>query len=66
MIRIADPERFLWHEACLPPACAGHADRRHHASRRRQVKKVDHYWLSVDAMTKPMTVREDPSAYRAD
>jgi len=31
-----------------------------------EVKKVDHYWLSVDAMTKPMTVREDPSAYGAD
>ncbi len=24
-----------------------------------EVKKVDHYWLSVDAMTKPMKVRED-------
>jgi hypothetical protein len=31
-----------------------------------EVKKVDHYWLSVEAMTKPMTVREDPSAYGAD
>jgi hypothetical protein len=38
MIRIANPERFLWHE----------------------VKKVDHYWLSVDAMREPLKVREEP------
>jgi hypothetical protein len=31
--------------------------------RRRQVKKVDHYYLSVDAMIQPMSVREDPAEY---
>ena len=28
-----------------------------------EVRKVAHYWLEVDAMTKPMMVREDPSPY---
>ena len=27
----------------------------------REVKKVDHYYLSVDAMQKPLGVREEPS-----
>lgn len=28
-----------------------------------EVKKVQHYWLKVDAMTKPMEVREDGANY---
>lgn len=28
-----------------------------------EVKKVQHYWLEVNAMTQPMTVREDASPY---
>ena len=28
-----------------------------------EVVKVDHYWLTVDALTKPMTLREDRAAY---
>ncbi|OGP25994.1 MAG: hypothetical protein A2038_01370 [Deltaproteobacteria bacterium GWA2_57_13] len=42
---IKDPARFPWHEACLP---------RRFSVRRRQVKKVGHYYLSVDALTQPM------------
>lgn len=42
---------FEWHEACLPKP------------RRRQVTKVAHYYLSVDAMTRPMQVREDSIPY---
>ncbi len=49
---IKDPVSLPWHEACLP--C-------HHASRRRQVKKVDHYWVSVDAVRDPRKVHEEPS-----
>ena len=49
---INDPARFPWHEACLPKPL-----------RRRQVKKVEHYWLEVDAMTKPMQVREEGEEY---
>jgi hypothetical protein len=51
---IKDPDRFPWHEAYLP---------RQRLSRRRQVTKVQHYWLGVDAMTQPMEVREDPRPY---
>jgi hypothetical protein len=60
---IKDPARFPWHEACLP---------RQRLSRRRQVTKVQHYWLEVDAlsacdaragMTRPMEVREDETPY---
>jgi len=29
----------------------------------REVTKVAHYWLGVNAMTKPMQVREDQSPY---
>ena len=29
-----------------------------------EVKRVDHYYLSVDAVTQPMKVREDTSQYR--
>jgi hypothetical protein len=28
-----------------------------------EVKKVDHYYLSVDALTQPMLVRETPEPY---
>ena len=28
-----------------------------------EVRKVQHYWLDVDAMTKPMTLREDKSGF---
>ena len=28
-----------------------------------EVKKVDHYYLSVDALTQPMQVKEQPSTY---
>jgi len=28
-----------------------------------EVTKVQHYWLEVDAMTKPMGLREDPAPY---
>jgi len=28
-----------------------------------EVKKIDHYWLEVNAITKPMQVREDSSQY---
>ena len=28
-----------------------------------EVSKVQHYWLQVDAMTKPMVVREVPGQY---
>ena len=30
-----------------------------------EVKKVEHYWLEVNAMTRPMQVREDPPHYGA-
>ena len=29
----------------------------------REVRKVDHYYLSVNAMTQPMQVREEPPPY---
>ena len=31
-----------------------------------EVKKVDHYYLSVDALTRPMRVREDSPPYGGD
>jgi hypothetical protein len=31
-----------------------------------EVTRVQHYWLEVDAMTKPMTVREDSPLYGRD
>jgi len=31
-----------------------------------EVTKVQHYWLQVDAMTKPMQVREDEAPYGED
>jgi len=32
----------------------------------QEVTKVQHYWLEVDAMTKPMMVREDIAPYGDD
>ncbi len=29
------------------------------------MKKVDHYYLSVDAFTQPMQVKEKPEQYRS-
>ena len=56
---IKDPARLEWHEACLPKP------------RRRQVTKVAHYYLSVNAMTRPdlpagrqVQMREDEAPYR--
>ena len=49
---VKDVPEFLWHEACLP--CQ---------ARRRQVTKVAHYWLEVNAVTRPMMVREDGAPY---
>ena len=63
MIRVAKPTDcksvkkptwFEWHEACLPKP------------RRRPVTKVAHYYLSVNAMTQPMMVREDKASYGED
>ena len=60
---VRDPARLEWHEACLPK------------HRRRQVTKVAHYYLSVNAlsacdaqagMTRPMQVREDEAPYGKD
>ena len=31
-----------------------------------EVTKVAHYYLSVNAMTKPMELREDPAPYRSE
>ena len=30
-----------------------------------EVKKVDHYYLSVDALTQPMQVKEDPGTKKS-
>jgi len=46
--------RFDWHEACLP---------RQATARRRQVTQVAHYYPSVDALTRPMQVREEQAPY---
>jgi len=48
---VKDPALLEWHEACLPK------------HRRRQVTKVAYYYLSVNAMTRPMQVREDEAPY---
>ena len=32
----------------------------------REVTKVQHYYLSVDAMTRPMQVRERPPDYKTE
>jgi len=38
---VKDSAQFPWHEACLPKP------------RRRQVMKAAHYYLPVNAMTRP-------------
>lgn len=45
--------RLQWHEV--------HPDRRLNAAER--VKKVDHYYLAIDAVTQPMQVREEEALY---
>ena len=46
-----DPARLQWHEV--------HLER--HLNAAERVKKVDHYYLSIDAVTQPMQVRESSS-----
>jgi hypothetical protein len=50
---IKDPARLQWYEVC--------PERRLNAAER--VKKVDHYYLSIDAVTQPMQVREGGVPY---
>jgi len=50
---IKDPARLQWHEV--------YPERRLTAAER--VKKVDHYHLSIDAVTQPMQVREKETLY---
>ena len=50
---IKDPARLQWHEV-YPERCLNAAER---------VKKVDHYYLSIDAVTRPMQVREETIPY---
>jgi hypothetical protein len=50
---IKDPARFQWHEV--------YPERRLTAAER--VKKVDHYYLSIDAVTQPMKVKEPTIPY---
>ena len=67
---VKDPARLEWHEACLPK------------HRRRQVTKVAHYYLSVNALSacdaqagmtwpdlpagRQVQVREDEAPYGED
>jgi hypothetical protein len=48
---IKDPARLQWHEF--------YPERRLNAAER--VKKMDHYYLSIDAVTQPMQVKESAS-----
>jgi hypothetical protein len=50
---IEDPARLEWYKAC--------PEQRLNAAER--VKKVDHYYLSIDAVIQPMQVREDSVSY---
>jgi hypothetical protein len=50
---IKDPARLEWHEV--------HPERRLNAAER--VKKLDHYYLSIDAVTQPMQVKEKDIPY---
>ena len=43
------------------PVCQGTG--RRGGLRRRQGKKVDYYYLSVDSLTQPMRVQERPEPY---
>jgi len=50
---IKDPARLQWHEV-YPERCLNAVE---------WVKKVDHYYLSIDAVTQPMKVREEEIPY---
>ena len=50
---IKDPARLEWHEV--------YPER--HLNAAERVKKVDHYYLSIDAVTQPMQVREGGVPY---
>jgi hypothetical protein len=50
---IKDPARLQWHEV--------HPERRLNAAER--VKKVDHYYVSINAVIQPMQVREKIEPY---
>jgi hypothetical protein len=50
---VEDPARLKWHEV--------YPERRLSAAER--VNKVDHYYLSIDAVTQPMKVREGSVPY---
>jgi hypothetical protein len=50
---IKDPARLQWHEV-YPERRLGAAE---------PVKKVDRYWLRIDALAQPMRVREVPPLY---
>lgn len=50
---IKDPARFQWHEV--------YPERRLTAA--EWVKKVDHYYLSIDAVSQPMQVAEGEIPY---
>jgi hypothetical protein len=51
--RLKDPARLKWHEV--------YPER--HLDAVERVKKVDHYYLSIDAVTQPMQVREETIPY---
>ena len=50
---IKDPARLQWHEV--------YPERRLNAAER--VKKVDHYYVSINAVIQPMQVREKIEPY---
>lgn len=50
---IKNPGRFEWHEV--------YPERRLTAA--EWVNKVDHYYLSIDAVTQPMQIREETIQY---
>jgi hypothetical protein len=53
LISIKEPARLQWHEV-YPEQSLKAAER---------VKKVDHYYLSIDAVTQPMQVKEETIPY---
>ena len=50
---VEDPARLQWHEV--------YREQRLNAA--EWVKEVDHYYLSIDAVTQPMKVREEDIPY---
>ena len=50
---IKDPARLEWHEV--------HPER--HLNAAERVKKVDHYYVSINAVIQPMQVREKIEPY---